>query len=154
MIRAVVRRGLPLVGAALLLLSAVHAQDKHRGRKYKPPPPTCRITVTVVKADDGKPVEDAAVVFHPFRDKKDEGNMELKTNQDGKASLDVVPIGDLLRLQVIANGYQTFGNDYQLPDDTKTITVKLHRPVKQYSIYQNHPQQSSGQPPQSTPPPQ
>ena len=35
--------------------------------------------------------------------------MELKTNEDGKAIIDVIPIGDTVRLQVIANGFQTYG---------------------------------------------
>ncbi len=52
---------------------AAAAQDTtRRGRKYKAPPPTSRIDVTVLRNDDGKPVENAAVVFHLIGDK---GNM-------------------------------------------------------------------------------
>lgn len=137
MIRASLRQGLPLVAAALLLIPVLNAQESGRGRKYKPPPPTCKVSVTVVKASDGKPVENAAVVFHPIRNNKDEGNMELKTNEEGKTTIDVIPIGDTVRVQVIAEGFQTFGNDYPLPGDSKDIVIKLRRPVKQYSIYQN-----------------
>ncbi len=132
-----------LLGAALFLFSTVYAQEKGRGRKYTPPPPTCKITVTVVKAVNGKPVESAAVVFHPMKGNKDEGNMELKTNEDGKATIDVIPIGDRLRLQVVASGYQTFGEDYELPGANKEIMVKLNRPAKPYSIYDSHPDQSA-----------
>jgi len=32
----------------------------------------------------------------------------MKTNQEGKAVLDVIPVGDTVRLQVIVEGYQTF----------------------------------------------
>lgn len=143
MIRTGLRRAVPLVAASFLLLSALHAQDQqHRGRKYKAPPPTCKISVTVVRQDNGKPVEDAAVVFHPIAHGKDQGNMELKTNEDGKAFLNMIPIGDTVRVQVIADGFQTFGNDYELPTDTKDIAVELHKPVRQYSIYENHPDQS------------
>jgi hypothetical protein len=118
---------------------ALHAQDQpRRGRKYTPPPPTCKITVTVTKASNGKPVENAGVVFHPIKNGKDDGNMELKTNEDGKAVLDVVPVGDTVRLQVIAQGFQTYGADYQLDNDAKEINVKLNRPGKQYSIYEKH----------------
>jgi 5-hydroxyisourate hydrolase-like protein (transthyretin family) len=132
---------LPLTAVALGVAAlAAHAQD--RGRKYKPPPPTCKITVTVVKSSNGKPVENASVVFHPLKDGKDEGNMELRTNEDGKVSIDVIPVGDGLRLQVLATGYQTFGSDYQLSGDSKDIEVKLKRPQQQYSIYENHPDQS------------
>ncbi len=142
--RGSLRRCLPLLAAGLLLLPVAYAQSA-RGRKYKPPPPTCNITVTVVRPEDGKPVENAAVVFHPVKDGKDEGNMELKTNEQGKANLNLIPIGDTLLLQVIADGYRTFGQEYPLPDATKTIEVKLQRPAPQYSIYQNHPQQGQNQ---------
>jgi hypothetical protein len=142
MIRTGLRVGLPLAAAVLLMLPPLHAQDG-RGRKYKPPPPTCKISVTVVKSKDGKPVEDAAVVFHPIdKNGKDEGNMELKTNEDGKAVISVIPIGANVRVQVIAEGYQTYGDNFDITDDTKDITIKLKRPVRQYSIYENHPDQN------------
>jgi hypothetical protein len=51
-------------------------------------------------------------------------------------------VGDGLRLQVLAPGFQTYGNDYELPNDTKEIEVKLQRPQKQYSIYEAHPDQN------------
>jgi len=143
MVRVSLRRILPLLGAALFLFSTVYAQEKGRGRKYTPPPPTCKVTVTVIKATNGKPVESAAVVFHPMKNGKDEGNMELKTNEDGKATIDVIPMGDSVRLQVIATGFQTFGQDYDLPGANKEITVKLNRPQRQYSIYENHSDQSA-----------
>ncbi len=123
---------------------ALSAQQMKRGRKYTPPPPTCKITVTVTKASNGKPVESAGVVFHPLKNGKDDGNMELKTNEEGKAILDVIPIGDTVRLQIIANGYQTFGADYQIDGPTKEIEVKLQRPGRQYSIYEKHPDTQVG----------
>jgi hypothetical protein len=145
------RIGAPLLAVALGVAAAGHAQEQGRGRKYKPPPPTCKITVRVLKAYNGKPLENASVVFHPLRDGKDEGNMELKTNEDGKVTIDIIPVGDHLRLQVLAGGFQTYGRDYDLPDDTKDIEVKLNRPQKQYSIYQSHPGNDGGQ---ATPEPQ
>src|SRR5580700_5639719 len=138
MFRLGIRHSLPVLAAVLLALPLLHGQDS-RGRKYKPPPPTCKISVTVVKEKDGKPIEDAAVVFHPIdKDGKDQGNLELKTNEDGKAVINVIPVGDTVRVQVIADGYQTYGNAYELPADSKEITIKLHRPGRQYSIYENH----------------
>ena len=139
----------------------LHAQEDHRGRKYVPPPPTAKITVTVTKATNGKPVENAAVIFHPMKDGKGEGNMELKTNEDGKVTIDVVPVGDSLRLQVVANGYQTFGDDFDIPEATKSIDIKLKRPTRQYSIYEKHDDtlqggadsKPSAQPPANSQPP-
>lgn len=139
------RHGLVLLGVALLLFTGAQAQQRGRGRKYKPPPPTCKVTVTVVRADNGKPVEDASVVFHPIEGGKDAGNMELKTNQDGRTSLDLIPVGDNVRVQVIASGFQTFGGEYELPGDSRDITIKLRKPGRQYSIYETHPDQPGSQ---------
>ncbi len=80
-------------GLALSLLP-LHAQDtQKRGRKYKAPPATARIEVTILRDANGKPVENAAVIFHPMEGERDKGNMELKTNEDGKTIIDVLPLG-------------------------------------------------------------
>lgn len=119
--------------------TAIHAQDQNRRpRKYKAPPPAARIEVTVLKADNGKPIQDAHVIFHPIEGDKDKGSMELKTNEDGKIDLDVIPIGDTVRLQIIANGFQTYGQDYQVDRTKLAWEVCLKRPSPQYSIYTHH----------------
>lgn len=123
----------------LSLTSTVSAQDNSkRGRKYKSPPPTARIEVVVVRDGNSKPIENAAVIFHPMEGEKDKGNMELKTNEDGKTIIDVLPIGDTVRLQVIAKGFQTFGQDYKIDKDQISIEIRMKRPGEQYSIYKNH----------------
>jgi hypothetical protein len=135
--------------AIILLLSALlcAAQSERHGRKYVAPAPAAHIQVTVTKAFNGKPVANAAVIFHPLKDGKDEGNMEIKTNRDGVAILDLIPIGDTVRLQVVADGFQTFGQDYTIDSDTKLLDVKLEKPAKQSSLY---PPAGSANPP--TPP--
>jgi hypothetical protein len=119
--------------------ASLHAQDApKRGRKYKAPPPTTHMVVTVTRASTGKPVENASVIFHPIEDGKSAGNMELKTNDDGQTTLDLLEVGSTVRLQVIANGFQTFGQDFKIDKDQTSIQVKLHRPAEQYSIYKKH----------------
>jgi hypothetical protein len=150
-----------LSAAVLLAISSLsaHAQDTDsRGRKYHPPPPTAHVSVAVVKDTNGKPIENAAVVFH-LSGEEGKGNMEMKTNEEGKAIIDVIPIGDTMRLQIIANGFQTFGQDYKIDTDSKDITVRLKRPQRQYSTY-DHPAsgtasgaQADGQKQNSTPTP-
>jgi hypothetical protein len=130
-----------LVAAFCLILSslALDAQDTaKRGRKYKAPPPTARIAVTVLRDVNGKPIENAAVVFHPMEGEKDRGAMELKTNEDGKTIIDVLPIGDTVRLQIIAKGFQTYGQDYKVDKPDMAIEIKMKRPGEQYSIYKDH----------------
>lgn len=93
------------------------------------------VTVTVLKASTGEPVKNAAVVFHTQQDGENDGNMELKTDEDGVASLSIIPVGSELLVQVIARGFRTFGQVYQVPTNKKTITIKLLPPDQQYSTY-------------------
>ena len=136
------RRLRPFFTAALLLAFSaglgLFAQDTttHRGRKYKAPPPTSKVEVTILRGDDGKPIENAAVVFQLDGDK---GNMELKTNEDGKAVIDVLPTGSKVTVQVLAKGFQTYGRDYTIDKPEMAFEVKMNRPGKQYSIYENEP---------------
>jgi hypothetical protein len=108
--------------------------DQHN-RKYTPPPATATIKVTVVRSTNGKPIPNAAVVFHPMKGDQDQGALELKSDEDGKVTIDVIPIGDVVRLQVIADGWQTYGEDYKVETDSKEILVKMKRPTAQYSFY-------------------
>jgi hypothetical protein len=123
--------------ASFAVVSAQDAPSK-RGRKYKSPPPTAKIEVTILRDFNAKPIENAAVIFHPMVGEKDEGNMELKTNEDGKTIIDVLPIGDTVRLQVIASGFQTYGEDYKIDKPEMAIEIKMKRPGEQYSIYKMH----------------
>jgi hypothetical protein len=125
----------------LIILSSIFAfaQQDRPGRKYKSPPATMKIDISVVRASNGKPIPNAAVIFHPVNERgKVEGAMELKTDLEGKTSLDVIPIGSRVRLQIIANGFQTFGNDYVANADAKEIIIKMQRPTSQYSIYKGN----------------
>lgn len=122
---------------SLVVSLSLFAQETRRGRKYKAPPPTSRVNVTILRRDDGKPIENAAVVFQLIGDK---GNMELKTNEDGKTMIDVLPTGSKVLVQVIARGFKTFGAEYAIDKPEMSIQVKLRRPGQQYSIYEEHPQ--------------
>jgi 5-hydroxyisourate hydrolase-like protein (transthyretin family) len=94
----------------------------------------------VVKDANGKPVRNAAVVLHPVKKngKQEMGGMELKTDNDGKTNIDGIPYGPL-RVQVLAPGFQTFGEDYEIGKPELEITVKLKRPRGQYSLYEGDP---------------
>ena len=128
-----------VLGLAGSLFSADAQSPSKRGRKYKAPPPTAKVEVSVLRDTDGKPIENAAVIFHAISEK---GNMELKSNEDGKAVIDVLPLGDTVRLQIIAKGFQTYGQDYKLDKDQLAIEVRMKRPGEQYSIYKPHPENS------------
>jgi 5-hydroxyisourate hydrolase-like protein (transthyretin family) len=132
-------------GLVVSSLAAGAQQDSSkRGRKYKSPPPTARIEVTVLRDTNGKPIENAAVIFHPMQGERDKGALELKTNEDGKAIIDVLPIGDTVRLQIIARGFQTYGEDFKVDKSEITFEIKMKRPGEQYSIYKNHGEAAQG----------
>lgn len=114
------------------------AFSQYRGRKYKAPPPTSRIEVQVIKKLTGKPIPNAAVVFNPSKDGKDLGNLEVKTDPEGKAVIDVIPTGSTVRVQVIATGFATFAEDYLIDQPTKQIDIVLLAPRAQISAYQDN----------------
>jgi Carboxypeptidase regulatory-like domain len=101
--------------------------------------PTSSLRIVVVRDADGKPIKNAQVVLHSVnrKGKATRGEMELKTDADGRASADAIPYG-ALEVQVLAKGFQTFGEDYEVKQAEQEITVKLKRPSGQYSIYDNH----------------
>jgi hypothetical protein len=123
-----------VVGILCIGFSSLGLAFQHQ-RKYTPPPATATIKVTVVRSTNGKPIPNAAVVFHPMEGDKDKGALELKSDEDGKVTIDVIPIGDVVRLQVIADGWKTYGDDFKIETDNKEILVKMKRPTEQYSLY-------------------
>src|SRR4051794_17570458 len=87
-----------------MLLPGAAAEDKSSSLKF-----------LVVKDYNGKPIRNASVVMHPVNKdgKQSRGGLQLKTDPEGKASFEGVPYGKL-RVQVLATGFQTFGDDYDI----------------------------------------
>ena len=124
-----VQRALMVV--PLLLLAATAQQQKE-----DQPDSMAVLNMVVIREASGKPVKNAEVVVH-ILDKegrvKQEG-LELKTHEDGKADAPGIPFGKV-RVQVIAKGYRTFGEDYEVSQPKMDITIKLQKPQDQFSIY-------------------
>jgi hypothetical protein len=110
--------------------------------------PLAKLTFVVIRDENDKPIRNAAVVMHPVDEtgNQERGGLELKTDPEGKATYDGVPYGKL-RVQVLAPGFQTYGEDYQVTQPSMDITIKLKRPTKQYSIYEDHPTDNKDQKP-------
>jgi hypothetical protein len=100
-------------------------------------------TLTVaVKSPYDNPVDNASVIvkFVKGRSKAKLGTKirkewETRTNQEGLAKIPPIPQGSIL-VQVIAKGYQTFGQTFDIDQEAKTIEVKLNPPQAQYSSHQ------------------
>jgi len=120
--------------ALLLILSALPAVAQKDQDA-----PTALVNFVVLKDDNGKPVRNAAVILHPVnpKGKQERGGLELKTNQDGQTSFDGVPLGPM-RVQVIAPGFQTYGEDFDVKAYKLAVTIRLKRPKDQYSVYDDH----------------
>ena len=130
------RMGRVLATAMAVGLSvAAGAQSDTHGRKFKPLPPTAHVVVTVEKGFNGKPLENASVIFHSMLNGKEDANLEMKTDPDGKASIDLLEVGAHVTVQVIARGFNTYAMDFDVTKDDKDVLVKLQRPAAQVSTY-------------------
>jgi hypothetical protein len=120
-----------MIVLALGMIGSARAQDDEG--------PMSALRFVVVRDSDGKPVRNAEVVLHPVKrkGKQAKGEMELKTDAEGRTNIDGIPYGPL-RVQVLAPHFQTFGEDYEINKAEMEITVKLKRPGGQYSIYEDH----------------
>jgi len=115
--------------------------------KKKREDPLATLNFVIVRDENGKPVRNAAVGMHPVDEdgRQTPQGLELKTNPEGKASYEGVPYGKI-RVQVLASGFQTYGYDYDIHEPSMDITIKLKRPGKQYSIYEEHPEENKDVP--------
>jgi hypothetical protein len=91
---------------------------------------------------DGKPIDRASVIVKFVSGhsvvklgKSIMTHWEVRTNQDGLAKIPALPQGNLL-VQVIAKGYQTFGETYDITEPEKSLEIKLNPPQSQYSAHQ------------------
>ena len=117
---------LVMIGAAAVALA---------GNKPKPPK-SASLSFVVVRDSNGKPVRNAEIVLHPVDEKgnqKSEG-LELKTHEDGKAQVTGIPYGKM-RVQVIAPGFRTYGEDVDINQPAHEFTIKLQKPADQLTIY-------------------
>lgn len=119
--------------AVVALLAALWGLPAAAGDKDKA---NAKVKVTVLRAENGKPIANAHVILHPVdkKGKQARGGLELKTNQEGECSYTGVPYGRL-RVQVIAHGLQTYGEDFEINQAEKEIVVKLNPPQPQVTIY-------------------
>jgi hypothetical protein len=98
-------------------------------------PEQTRITVEVTGGDKDVPIEDASVYLVYIEEHKIKKNKKLelnvKTNREGVAHVPDAPPGRV-RIQVIADGWKTFGRWYDITDPKQVIKIHLERPPKWY----------------------
>lgn len=92
----------------------------------------------VVQNEQGEPVPRASLVVREVKGKKRDkvGNsLQQRASQQGIAPFPPMKRGFIL-IQVIAEGFQTFGDQYELTEPEQTVTITLKPPQKQYSVHQ------------------
>jgi hypothetical protein len=95
----------------------------------------------IVKSQAGRPIDRASVIIRCIDrklvklGKHDCPAYELRTNEEGRAVMPPIPQGKI-RIQVIAKGYQTFGKDFEINQEEKTVEVTVNPPQQQYSAHQ------------------
>jgi len=126
-----------LSALALLFPLALRGQDKGANPKGKSDSgsSSVHLTIVVTSAEDKKPVDSASVYVKYVqgrllgKDKKIE--MNLKTNLSGVVHVPEMPRGKFL-VQIIAPGWKTFGEYYEVDQAEQTINIELARPPKWY----------------------
>jgi 5-hydroxyisourate hydrolase-like protein (transthyretin family) len=121
-----------LVTLLLIVPMCLSAGEK----KKKPQEQFCSLSFVVLKDSNGKPIKNASVVIHSLRKdgSQDSEGFQLKTDADGRASIDDIPYGKL-RLQVLAHSLQTYGDDIEVKEAKQEIVIRLKPPAEQISIY-------------------
>ncbi len=95
----------------------------------------------VVTTKSGRPIDRASIIVRfGGRSIAKFGKMvrtswEMRSSQEGVAEIPEMPKGKI-RIQVIAKGYQTFGDTFDVDEDERTIAIKLNPPQRQYSSHE------------------
>jgi hypothetical protein len=127
--------------AAFLLFALAgmaSAQAPADDSKDKTPPKTdqtSRVTIEVAGGEKDTPIENASVYVKYIEERKlmKDKKLELnvKTNRDGAAHIPAAPMGRVL-IQVVADGWKTYGRWYDITDLKQTFKIHLEKPPKWY----------------------
>jgi hypothetical protein len=112
----------------------VLAAQEPKGKQEQPAAPAPKLTIEVTGGEENKPVENASVYVktveeHLIKDKKFE--VSVKTNLKGIAHVPDAPTGRVL-IQVVADGWKTYGHWYDVADAKQVIKIHLEKPPKWY----------------------
>lgn len=129
---------LRVVSVVLMVLAVGgRAQEKDVDAKGKSDSSSkdVRLTIVVKGGEEKKPVDGASVYVRYVQERKigkdKKIEMNLKTNQEGVCHVPVIPPGKFL-VQVIAEGWKTYGEYYDMNQTEQTINITLARPPKWY----------------------
>ena len=98
-------------------------------------PAVKRLRIEVSGGESNVAVENASV-YLKFTEEKKLGKdkkyaLNVKTNRSGVAHIPDPPMGRVL-IQIVADGWKTYGKYYELTDPGEIIKIHLDRPPKWY----------------------
>jgi hypothetical protein len=131
--------GSAAVCLAMLALCAAQLSVGSQGKQIPSKPSgteqMSRITIEVSGGEKETPVENASIYIKyveerkVMKDKKLELN--VKTNREGTAHVPDAPMGRVL-VQVVADGWKTYGRWYDVTEARQTIKIHLDKPPRWY----------------------
>jgi hypothetical protein len=94
-----------------------------------------RITIEVPGGENETPVENASIYIKYIEERKVKKDkvveLNVKTNREGTAHVPEAPMGRVL-VQVVADGWKTYGRWYDIAEAKQTIKVHLDKPPRWY----------------------
>jgi hypothetical protein len=128
--------GLCFLSCVVFAAGAARAQAPPPGdTPATPKSQSNRIRIEVVGGDSETPVENASVYLKYTEERKMRKDKKLelnvKTNRDGVAHVPDAPLGKAL-VQVIAEGWKTYGKWVEITDPRQIIKIKLEKPPHWY----------------------
>jgi len=123
-----------MFGMLWVSASVSSSQDIPKGQTQRSLPNT-RVTIEVTGGDKDSPIENASVYLKYIEEHKIAKNkqfeLNVKTNREGTAHIPDAPLGRVL-IQIVAEGWKTFGRWYDITGSKEPIKIHLDRPPKWY----------------------
>jgi hypothetical protein len=98
-------------------------------------PQSNRLRIEVVGGEKDAPVENASVYVKYVEERKlrkdKKFELNVKTNHEGVAHVPDAPLGKVL-IQVIAEGWKSYGKWFEISDPKQIIKIKLEKPPRWY----------------------
>ena len=133
------RRLRPPLGLAVALLAYAVGFAALTAAAPKPSPlpdkKQARVRIELTGGANQKPIPDASVYLKFSKDAKSEKGklieLNIKTNLEGIAQSPEIPQGKIL-IQIVADGWKTYGEWHEVTQDEQTIPIHLDRPTSKW----------------------
>ena len=123
-----------LLAMLIVATGVVNSQEIPKGQTQRSLPST-RVTIEVTGGDKDRPIENASVYLKYVEEHKIAKNkqfeLNVKTNREGIAHIPDAPLGRV-EIQIVAEGWKTFGRWYDITGSKDPIKIHLDRPPKWY----------------------